>query len=782
MTHHFVTSLPILAIFAGCASSPPAEPDGGREDARVERDALPADDAAGDPDGGPPIATWARRSCSVTVRFAPRPGASSVQLAGDFTGWGDAPIAMGDADGDGVFSTTVGPENGLVPGRLHAYRVVVDGSYLLDPAARERKYEGSCLDSGLRAPACTEGPEIAPIGDLTTAFSAGVGSAEVRVAIRTAVDGAIPSDVTFTLDGARLDGSSAALDPERGEYDVAMRGLAPGRHLLAIRVTDASARQAEPVDLPFWIEEEPFEWRDATMYMIVVDRFANGDPASDSPIGVERPADFHGGDLDGILEVMRTGYFEQMGVDVLWLSPINEQAEGSFGGRDDGRAYAGYHGYWPRRGRSVEPRFGGDDALRALIEEAHARGIRVLLDLINNQVHQQHEYYTAHPEWFRTGCVCGVDSGCGWSERPLDCLFASYLPDIDWRNPEAEAQFVSDALFWIDQYGVDGFRIDAVKHVESSSVTNLRAAVARRFEQAGYRHYFVGETAVGQWDAVDYGCGESYPNGYAWLDGYTGEYALDGQFDFPSNHRLDGLVDGTMGFDAVEQVVADAQRMYRPTDLHVQFLGTHDSARMASRASMDPATGCRWSDGGGCSVMPQVPTDAAVYARLRRAIGVLFTMPGIPFLYYGDELAMAGGNDPDNRRDMTWDGALASVSMTGETPSAQQLAHREFVRALGRTRAESAALRRGRRIPLIVESDVYAIAWAGERPGELAILIANRGTAITGRAIDGLTAGQLEGVTTFETAAGAGSVRRATTGARLLFDLPAGEVGLFVAR
>jgi len=76
---------------------------------------------------------------------------------------------------------------------------------------------------------------------------------------------------------------------------------------------------------------------------------------------------------------------------------------------------------------------------------------------------------------------------------------------------------------------------------------------------------------------------------------------------------------------------------------------------------------------------------------------------------------------------------------------------------------------------------VYAIAWAGERPGELAILLANRGGAITGRAIDALTAGQLEGIASFEAVAGVGSVRRGT-GSRLLFDLPAGEVGLFVAR
>lgn len=171
-----------------------------------------------------------------------------------------------------------------------------------------------------------------------------------------------------------------------------------------------------------------------------------------------------------------------------------------------------------------------------------------------------------------------------------------------------------------------------------------------------------------------------------------------------------------------------------------------------------------------------------MYARLRRALAVLYTMPGIPFLYYGDELAMPGGGDPDNRRDMIWEGALAGVSMSSETPTAEQRALRDFVGAIGRARAESDALRRGRRVALIAESDVYVVAWIGERPGELALMIANRGGAIAGRAIDGLTAGQLEGVTSFERVAGTGGALVRGSGSRLTLDVPAGEAAIFVAR
>src|SRR5690606_21685912 len=142
-------------------------------------------------------------------------------------------------------------------------------------------------------------------------------------------------------------------------------------------------------------------------------------------------------------------------------------------------------------------------------------------------------------------------------------------------------------------YDVDGFRIDAVKHVETSSIFNLRAALASRFEQGGERLFLVGETAVGDGDSVDFGCGEVYPDGYSWIDAYVGENALDGQFDFPTHHALqDGLVTDRMSFEDVERVVRDLEIRYRPEGLHVRFLGTHDSNRMASRAAFDPAQGC----------------------------------------------------------------------------------------------------------------------------------------------------------------------------------------------
>lgn len=754
-------------------------PDGGQDDAAVidaavdaASDAIATDAAAPDmqpPDAAPPPADfehpdWPVRGCTVTLRYDEP--AQGVQVAGQFTGWADDPIAMQrDADG---FALTLGPDDGLLPGRRYAYKIIVDGQWRIDPGARLRQYDGDCVNSGLMAPACDAGPQI--VADPVAA--APDGSGQATFVIPKAIDGAPLAEVE-----ARLDGQPVAftLDAPVGAFTIEFDGLRPGRHVLAVRAVDAMDRPAEPVDLVFWVQDAPFDYRDGALYLLFIDRFANGDRAIDDPVGapVTYPADWHGGDLWGALAVLESGYFERVGVNAIWLSPANLQVGGHFGERGGGdRRIAAYHGYWPIRARAIDPRFGGEEALHAFVQAAHARGIRVLLDLINNQVHAQHEYIEDNPEWFRTACVCGQDPGCGWSERPLDCLFAPYLPDINWREPGAEAQFISDALWWIETFGVDGFRVDAVKHVETTSIFNLRAAIADRFEQGGTPVVMLGETAVGSNDSFNDGCGEIYPTGYDWISAYTGPNALNGQFDFPTHHGIQwGVLTGNAGYDQIEGAVAEYQRRYDRDALHVQFLGSHDSARMASRAALDPAVNCRFDDEPGCGQLAQPINDGGVFDRLKRAFTLLYTLPGIPLLYYGDDIALPGGNDPDSRRDMWWDGDLAEVAMTDQRPGAQQIALRGWIEALARARAAHPALTRGQRLPLLVEPDLYV--YARQLGDDVALVVLNRGGAVQDRRVN---LGALAGAA-FAPVAGDGQAR--VDGNSVLISVGAGQSAIF---
>ncbi|MBU1430051.1 hypothetical protein KKF91_05735 [Myxococcota bacterium] len=673
-------------------------------DMAVAEDLGPVIDAA-------PADPWPRRRCEIEIAYTD-PGAAAVSVAGAFSDWTPRPMIR---EGD-RFSVTLDARDGLSPGQLYAYKLVVDGRWILDPEGTHRKYDGDCVNSAFLFPDC-EAPAVT-LAPIRPQLSENRGAVTVQGRAFKAASGAEIVDLS-----ARLDGEAVALAvDESGAFSVALTALEIGRHTLSVRAIDAAGEAAAPIDAVFWVEASPFEWRSGPLYLLFIDRFANGARDTDDPVGAPVPygADWHGGDLWGALAALEDGYFDRLGVKSIWLSPVNRQVEGHFGERDPNadpnHQITAYHGYWPIRAREVDPRYGGDEALRAFIEAAHRRGIRVLLDLINNQIHAQHEYMAAHPDWFRSDCLCGIDPGCGWSERPLDCLFAAYLPDINWRQPEAQAQFISDALYWIEAFGVDGFRVDAVKHVETTSIYNLRAAISERFEAGGARIVMLGETAVSASDRFDDQCGEVYASGYEWIAAYTGPAALDGQFDFPTHHRMQaGLLDGTLPFDALEGILADMEAAYPPESLHVQFLGSHDASRMASRAAGDPAAGCRFDDQPGCAQLATTPEDPAVFARLRRAQALLMTMPGLPLLYYGDEIALPGGNDPDSRRDMIWGDGLAALDMSGGALSAQQQALRGWMEALGALRGAHPALAVGARRELYIEPDFYAFArWTAE--------------------------------------------------------------------
>lgn len=770
----------LVAWSAGCSSDAddaarptPDGPDSGK---------IGEDSGADVPDGGEAAtdivfgegATFQKRDCTLTIRW--EGGGGDVKLAGELTGWATSPLPM--TKSGGAHEVVLSPGPGVVGGQLYAYKLIVDGAWRLDPSSRYRKIVDGQMNSGLVLPACEAGPEL-----LSSQVDVSGGDVKVRVTVRSAADGVAPKRVKASLDGEGVTATSVTVDDGAGAIDFSFSGLEEGKHTLSLRAEDDDGRGAEPVDLPFWIEDEPFDYRDGVLYMLLIDRFANGDKANDRPVSgpVHYDADWHGGDLQGALEVMKSGYFEALGVRTIWLSPLNAQTDKWHTG-DGGQIFSAYHGYWPIKAREVEPRFGGDAALKAFVAEAHKRKIRVLLDLINNQVHDDHEYVTAHPDWFRKECQCGDDSsGCGWSVKPFECLFQFYLPDIDWNKPAAERQFIADAVSWIERFDLDGFRVDAVKHVEANSIYNMRAELTRRFEQGGARVFMVGETAVGEFDSGAF-FGESFSDGYAWIDAYTGPTALDGQFDFPTRHNMaDGLVNGDKPLDEIEAAIKKAETRYRPGGRHVRFLNGHDNPRIASIAAKDAKLGCAWASGCRDDQLPPLAyADPQVYVKLRRALTVLYTMPGVPYLYQGDEVAFGGGADPDMRRDMLFGGDLAALEMArpGAAPralTAAQLDLREHVRKLGAARASSRALRRGDRTTLLSEGDLWVYAYQAG-PKELAVVAINRGDAVE-RTID---AAALGAVTTFSSALGVGSATK--SGSALTITLGAGEAGLFLAQ
>jgi glycosidase len=469
------------------------------------------------------------------------------------------------------------------------------------------------------------------------------------------------------------------------------------------------------------------DWRDAVLYFVMIDRFANGNPGNDAPIGnLEPPAEYQGGDFAGLRQKIEEGYFDSLGVNALWITSPLDNAD--FRGRgSDGHDYSGYHGYWPRDLDAVESRLGTEAELKAVIDAAHARNINVILDYVMNHVADDSPTYQQHPDWFwpndngRGGdCVCG--GGCNWDDgfERKKCWFTSYLPDFDFRNGDARRYSIANAIAWAQRLGADGFRLDAVKHIEDAWLTDLRGRLDGEVEWDQV-FYLVGETYTGDRDLIRY-----YVNP---------DTMLDGQFDFPLRAELLSKILRRAGsMQDLASFLSTNDTYYGPRAVMSTFIGNHDVPRTVHFAEDTPLF-ADWDDGKfrAWNNPPGLPPSPNPFERLAVAYTFLYTSPGVPLVYYGDEIGLPGAGDPDNRRFMQWSGY-----------STHQTFLRDRLARLGAIRRDHAALRRGTRTML--GTTTHTMVYEMVSPGDHVYVALNR--ADQPEAAQGLPAGDYEDLTT----------------------------------
>lgn len=630
----------------------------------------------------PPSPAGPERSCETVLRAAPAMSLAELSIRGEWNAF--EPKAM-TRRSDGVFEW-----KGVLEPRDYAYGFGDDN---LDPLAGFSRFVADAEWSRVRVPDCAN-PRVV-LGALEALAS---GTLKVSALVERGKAGAALTPRAL-VDGVE---QQLSFNAGTGAVEVEVTALPTGRHTLRLEVEDGAGKKGEAVVAPFWIQAAPFDWSQAVIYFVLVDRFRDGAQENNAQVaGVPDKANFQGGDLQGVLEKINDGYFEKLGANVLWLSPLEPSPDTGYPG-NDGRQYSGYHGYWPVASREVQRRFGGRAALDAVIAAAHARGIRVIGDAVVNHVHELHPRYAEHKNdgWFRGGCLC-TQSACSFDARPLDCWFASYLPDLNWKSNAVANEIEGDARFWLEEVGFDGFRVDAVKHFEKMGARAL-SGTARELGATAGGFYLVGEVfaGTGQRDLLN-----------QWLN----PPILDGQFDFPLYWAIVDVFARGQPLTQLDAAVAASETTYPATARMSPFLGNHDVPRFLSYAAgqvePDPV-----AQGWGPTAPPDVVNDPAAFAKMAQAFTFLLTGRGAPLIYYGDEIGLSGAGDPDNRRMMKF-GLL--------TPLQSSL--KQHVETLGAARQRSRALREGDRTTLLVEPDLW-IQQRAASATEGALVVIHRGT------------------------------------------------------
>ena len=438
------------------------------------------------------------------------------------------------------------------------------------------------------------------------------------------------------------------------------------------------------------------------LYSLMIDRFYNGNEANDWKMNspeVLDIVDYQGGDLAGITAKIEEGYFEKLGVNTLWISPITQNPWDAWGcyefkngnKYDPSKTYtrfSGYHGYWPIYATALDRRFGTPDELRTLLSTAHAHGINVVLDYVANHMHINSPTLQEHPDWHTDSILPdGRRNFELWDDARLTTWFDKHIPTLDLEREEVCEAMTDSALYWLENFDLDGYRHDACKHIPEGYWRMLGQKIATRWP--GRPIWMIGET---------YGSPEL-------IGSYVKSGMLNAQFDFNVYFTSREAICGFKGMDEIMQNELTSLATYGSHHTMGNISGNHDQIRFASIAGEAIDIRSQGKEEGWTQEVGIGDADKA-YKRALLLEVLNMTRPGVPCIYQGDEYAEVGGNDPDNRHMMRFD-AL----------SLDEREMRERVAELAHLRRHSMPLLYGEFIPLIdrPEEIIYQRIYLGEK-------------------------------------------------------------------
>lgn len=373
------------------------------------------------------------------------------------------------------------------------------------------------------------------------------------------------------------------------------------------------------------------------LYSLMIDRFNNGKTENDWKINspeVLDKVDYQGGDIVGITQKINDGFFEELGVSTIWISPITQNPYDAWGqNTNPDTKFSGYHGYWPIFNTVVDKRFGTDEELREMLSTAHANGMNVILDYVANHMHINSPVLQQHPDW-TTDLILpdGRENIALWDEQRLTTWFDKHIPTLDLEREEICDPMTDSALHWVRNFDFDGFRHDACKHIPLNYWRMLTHKM--KSEMPNRTMWQIGET---------YGSVEL-------IGSYVKSGMIDSQFDFNLYHTSrDVIVDTTRSMLDIVRTVEESEAAYGSHHTMGNITGNHDKPRFISLAGGDMSLWCPDDKAEGWNREVVVGDMDKGHAGLQLLKAIITTVPGVPCIYQGDEYGVPGANDPDNR-------------------------------------------------------------------------------------------------------------------------------------
>ncbi len=491
----------------------------------------------------------------------------------------------------------------------------------------------------------------------------------------------------------------------------------PQRFNLLVRTAAGSVRVPYELD-PRHAGTDGFRGFNSSdvMYLIMTDRFSDGDLSNDhlqsmpGTFDRSKPRAYHGGDLRGIEKHL--DYIQQLGATTIWITPLYAQ---------DPNSPADYHGYGAVNMYAINPHFGTLQHYEELARDVHRRGMKLVLDTVPNHVGPKNPWVLdpPAPDWFHGTLTKHLKANGNFApitdphappaayRKAVDGWFANVLPDLNQSNPLVEQYLIQNAIWWIESGTLDGLRLDTFPYVDRAFWRDFHAEL---------RELYPNLTTVGEVFNPDPTIVSYFAGGATHEDIDTGLYT---PFGFPTYFALRATLTGNSpAGDEPMTGLENVQRqdwLYPHPERLVTFLGNHDTMRFISEPGATPA-------------------------RMKLAFGLLATMRGMPQIYYGDEIAMPGGNDPDNRHDFPGGfpgDAKDAFTTAGRTP-AQEAMH-TWVQGLLQLRAHHPVLQSGAQQNLLIDQTGFVFARVQAPPsgrpipatvqGEIVLVLMNKSNA-----------------------------------------------------